>query len=313
MTEDRHIVNIQVGLACDKNCEACARFFDCTSPLKSNLYKNPALKRIKKKMATIKYKIAVLSGKGGVGKSTTTTNLAAALTMMGAKVGILDSDFYGPSIPTMTGVSGKRMSLGESQRDLLPVVNDQGIKVASVASTIEEATCVTWMGDELRWGLYTFLGNTFWGELDFLLIDLPPGTGEETTNVMKAIQDLDGAIMVTIPSDISQVVVGRCITLCNKGNAPVLGVIENMGTMHCPSCKKSIDVFPPGGGRVVCENTGVPLLGSIPLDSSVCDASDAGVPMVVKFPEAEASKIFTDIADKIARKIGFLENAETKN
>jgi len=307
VAEDRHITNIQVGLGCDRNCAACARFFDCTSPLKADLYKAPALRKIQKRLADIKYKIAILSGKGGVGKSTVTVNLAGALVLRGAKVGILDSDFYGPSIPTMTGVRGKRMSLTEDERGMLPVVNNQGIKVASVGATIEEAAYVTWMGDELRWGLYSFLGNTIWGELDFLLIDLPPGTGEETTNVMKAVQDLDGAIMITIPSDISQVVVGRCITLCQKGEAPILGVIENMGTMHCPSCTKSIDVFSTGGGKVVCEKTGVPYLGSIPLDSKVCDASDEGIPFVIKYPELEASKIFMGIAREIAVKIGYLK------
>ncbi len=305
MTEERYVKNMQVGLACDRNCEACANFYDCTSSLKENIYNNPALKRIRKKMAGIKYKIAILSGKGGVGKSTTTTNLAAAFSLMGAKVGILDSDFYGPSIPTMTGVKGKRMALGAGQRDLLPVVNDQGIKVASVASTIDESKAVTWMGDELRWGLYTFLGNTNWGELDFLLIDLPPGTGEETTNVMKAVQDLDGAVMITIPSDISQVVVGRCITLCNKGNAPILGLLENMGTMNCPSCNKPVDVFPLGGGKKMCDKRGVTYLGRIPLNSEVCDASDEGVPFVIKHPEAEASKIFMDVAQQIAQQLGY--------
>ncbi|MDY6862972.1 MAG: Mrp/NBP35 family ATP-binding protein [Thermodesulfobacteriota bacterium] len=299
------ILNLQVTLGCDKNCDACIKFFECTSPIKRELYDSPGLKKIEKRLKDIKYKIVVLSGKGGVGKSTVTANLAGALKKSGARVGILDSDFYGPSMPTMMGVLGKKMAVDKSGRGLVAVETKSGIKVASVASTIEQQGYVTWMGEELRWGLFSFLGETQWGELDFLLIDLPPGTGEETLNVMKAVRDLDGGVMVTMPSDLCQVVVGRCISLCQKAGTRVLGVIENMGTLECLKCGKNIDVFLTGGGEKVCSSTNVPFLGKIPLDPKVCDASDAGEPFVLSYPDSKPSKMFMEIAKKIAEDVGY--------
>ena len=185
-TDKKEIVSLQVTLGCSRNCEPCSKYFDCTAPLKQDMYKNPALRRIEQKLKTVKHKIAVMSGKGGVGKSTVTANLAAAFNLLGAKVGVLDSDFYGPSIPTIMGVSKNRLVVQED--GIVPVTSAHGIEVASVASTLKDTEYVTWMGDQIRWGLYQFLGGTTWSELDFLLVDLPPGTGEETLNVMKAIR-----------------------------------------------------------------------------------------------------------------------------
>jgi len=303
MTQQREIVNLQVTLGCDKNCEPCSKYFDCTSHLKQDIYKNPALRKIEKRMEQIKYKIAIMSGKGGVGKSTATGNLAAALRLMGARVGVLDSDFYGPSMPTIMGTFGKKMTVTDD--GIIPPVNEAGIKVASVAATLGRTDFVTWMGDQIRWALYQFLGGTVWGELDFLLIDLPPGTGDETLNVMKAIRGLNGGIIVTIPSEVSQIVVGRGIMLCRKANTRILGLIENMGSLECPNCHTDINVFMEGGGRRVAEAMDVPFLGTVPLDSRVSEASDAGEPYVTKFPDAPAAKVFIEIGKTIAKEVGY--------
>ncbi|MDP2726151.1 MAG: Mrp/NBP35 family ATP-binding protein, partial [Dehalococcoidia bacterium] len=291
----------QVTLGCNKFCEACSKYFDCASPQKYKMYDSPALRVIEQRMKGVKHKIAVMSGKGGVGKSTVTANLGMAFHLMGATVGLLDSDFYGPSIPTIMGVRAERLLSGDD--GIVPVNTSHGIKVASVGSTLGDTDSVTWLGDQMRWGLYQFLGGTYWGELDVLLIDLPPGTGEETLNVMKTIRGLAGAVVVTIPSEVSQIVVGRGIALCQKANTKILGVIENMGSMACPSCNAQIDVFMAGGGRLVAEKMGVPFLGTIPLDKRVSEASDTGEPFVFRYPDSPASKVFMEMTANIAREI----------
>lgn len=305
MSQEREVVNLQLTLGCDKNCEPCSKYFDCKSPLKQNIYLNPALRKIEERMSKIRYKIAIMSGKGGVGKSTTTANLAQSLVLLNAKVGVLDSDFYGPSMATMLGTMDKKIKVTDN--GIVPPVNDNGIMVASVASTISQSEAVTWMGDQIRWALYQFLGGVDWGEIDFLLIDLPPGTGEETLNVMKAIRGLSGGIIVTIPSEVSQIVVGRGISLCKKANTSIFGVIENMGTLTCPYCRKDINVFLEGGGRRVAEATEIPFLGTVPLDSHVSEASDAGVSFMIKYPDSSAAKMFKKISEKIARETEFLK------
>lgn len=302
------IVTMQAMLGCPLaagtgSCESCGKYFDCTSDLKQSMYDSPALRKIARKMENVKYKIAVMSGKGGVGKSTTTANLAAAFHLMGARVGIIDSDFYGPSIPTLMGVLKDRLEVNED--GMVPVVSSHGIKVASVGSTLNESDVVTWMGEYVRWGLYQFLGGTDWGELDLLLIDLPPGTGEETLNVMKALPMLSGGVIVTIPSEVSQLVVARGILLCQKAKTNIFGLIENMGSLVCPSCNENVDVFSRGGGKKVADKMGVPFLGTIPLDQRVASASDTGMPFVLKFPESDAAQEFMRIARDIASELGF--------
>lgn len=299
--EVRQVVNLQVARGCTRNCEPCSKYFDCSSPLKYDIYNTPALRKIEARLSQVKYKIAIMSGKGGVGKSTATGMLAYALNLSGRRVGVLDSDFYGPSMATIMGVFGQPMHMGDN--GLLPLRNQQGILVASVASTLGETDYVTWMGDQIRWALYSFLGNTDWGELDYLLIDLPPGTGEETLNVMKAIRGLSGGIIVTIPSEVSQIVVGRGIALCKRAETTILGLIENMGTLTCPRCSADIDVFMAGGGRRVAEKMGVNFLGTVPLDRRVSEACDEGIPYMVKYPESEASKKFMEIARKVIQQV----------
>jgi len=303
MMEQRILLNLQVGARCDQECEPCARYFDCTSPLKKEIYRSPILDRIEKRMSKIRYKIAVMSGKGGVGKSTVTGNLAIALRLLDANVGILDSDFYGPTMPKIMGLEGKRMIA--TDEGMIPLVSKTGIKLASVASTQRGGECITWLGDDLRWALYHFLGNTQWDELDFLLIDLPSGLGEETLNMMKTIKGLNGAILVTIPPEISRMVVEKCISLCRRCHCHIFGLIENMGPLICPNCSHSIDVFASGRGKATAEATGVPFLGTIPLDRGISRASDEGIPYGIEHPHTPAAKIFKRIAEVLAKKVGF--------
>jgi ATP-binding protein involved in chromosome partitioning len=297
------ILELQVNLACNRNCEACSKYFDCTSPLKRKIVESPFFIRAAKRMEHVKYKIAVLSGKGGVGKSTVCCNLACAFHLMGAKVGVLDSDFYGPSQGTLFGIMGE--SLYMTHAGIVPVVDKLGIKVATVASTLGDTEATTWLADQISWAFYQFIGGAEWGELDFLIIDLPPGTGEETLNVLRTVQDLAGGLIVTVPSEMSQVVVGRGITLCNKAKARIFGIVENMGTFVCPNCGVNIDMFLKGGGRMIAEKRDVHFLGTIPLDYKISEASDVGTPFVLRYPDSEPAKAFYDIVKDIAKQLNF--------
>jgi len=298
----REIVSLQVALHCDKNCEPCPRYFDCTSEWKQDIYKMPALRAIKKRLSTVKHKIAVLSGKGGVGKSTTLVNLAGCFAQMGFKVGALDSDFYEPTLPSFFGIPKARLMVHKG--GILPIESPSGVKVASVASTLEEYGFVTWVTDQLRWGLYTFLGGTDWGDLDVLFIDLPPGTGEECLNVLKALPDMDGVVIVTIPSDVSQIVVGRGISLCRRANTKIFGLVENMATFECPHCAVLFDVFRSGGGMRVADEMGVNFLGRIPLDSRNSAAADQGEIYSIKYKDTLGGKEYMRMAKDIIQQMG---------
>lgn len=298
----REIVSLQVSLHCDRNCEPCPRYFGCTSEWKQDIYKMPALRAIKKRLSTVKHVIAVLSGKGGVGKSTTLVNLAGCFRQMGLKVAALDSDFYEPTLPSFFGIPKEKLKIHKG--GILPVESPSGVKVASVASTLSDYDYVTWVTDQLRWGLYTFLGGTDWGEIDVLFIDLPPGTGEECMNVIKALPDMDGVVIVTIPSDVSQIVVGRGIALCQQAGTRIFGLVENMSTFQCPHCGYVFDVFHSGGGMRVSDEKEIDFLGRIPLDHRNAQAADKGEIYSIIHKDTPGGKEYMRIARDIAGKMG---------
>ena len=298
----REIISLQVALHCDRNCEPCPRYFECTSEWKQDIYKMPALKAIQRRLSKVKHTIAVLSGKGGVGKSTTLVNLAGCFTKMGLKVAALDSDFYEPTLPDFFGVSKEKLKM--SKGGILPVESPSVVKVASVASTLDENEYVTWVTDQLRWGLYTFLGGTDWGELDILFIDLPPGTGEECMNVLKALPNMDGVIIVTIPSDVSQIVVGRGISMCQQAGTKIFGLVENMSSFKCPYCGDDFDVFRSGGGIRISDEKEVKFLGKIPLDPLNAQAADDGEIYSIIHKETIGGQAYMQIAKDIMEQMG---------
>jgi ATP-binding protein involved in chromosome partitioning len=257
--------------------------------------------RLKMKMSKIKHKIAVISGKGGVGKSTVTVNLAAAFALQGhsTKVGVLDADIHGPCVPKMLGLKGQKL-VGGPAGMIFPVTGQHGIKVVSMDFLLpNDEAPVIWRGPLKMRVIQQFLSDIAWGELDYLFIDLPPGTGDEPLSVMQLIQDIDGVIIVTMPSEVSQAVVKKAITFSKQLRVPVIGIIENMSSFVCPECGAKLDIFKTGGGKKVAEELFVPYLGKIPIDPAVCIDSDSGTPFVAGNKESPAVKSFTEIVTKI--------------
>ncbi len=266
-----------------------------------------ALKKIRsqeeqarKRLGAIKHKIAILSGKGGVGKSFVTASLAFALALKGYKVGVLDADIHGPSIPKMMGVSGQYLEATSDGR-VLPALAPLGVKVVSIGLMLpSEDTPVIWRGPLKTSAIRELLAYTDWGELDFLLIDLPPGTGDEQLTIAQLIRDLTGTIIVTIPSEVSKVVVVKAIAFAKKLNVPILGIIENMSYFECPDGSRHY-IFGKGAGREIAEKYGVPFLGEVPIDPRISEANDKGIPFFVEYPDSKAADAFLNIADKLMK------------
>lgn len=232
-------------------------------------------KRVNARMRGIKHKFVVLSGKGGVGKSTVAAYLASSLADKGERVGLLDTDIHGPSIPRMLGVDGKRITVVDDA--IVPVPAGPNLKVMSVAFLLRSSSdAVIWRGPLKMNMIEEFLGNVAWGELDYLIIDSPPGTGDEPLSVCQFLPDLDGAIVVATPQQIALNDVEKSITFCRQVNIPVAGVIENMSGYVCPHCNERVDIFKTGGARKLAEEMKVPFLGRLPLIPAIVDACDTG-------------------------------------
>jgi len=239
--------------------------------------------------------IAVASAKGGVGKSTIATNLALALTHLGQRVGLLDCDVYGPSLPIMLGVSG-RPQVADNKR--IAPLEKYGLRLMSIGFFLEDDSPVIWRGPLVMGLVRQFLKDVDWGELDVLLIDLPPGTGDAQLTLAQQVP-LAGGVVVTTPQEVATLDVGRGIAMFQQVNTPVLGIVENMSYYQCPKCGKREDLFGSGGGTRIAAHYGVPLLGQIPLVPEVRSAGDAGKPIVVDRPEHPVSKLFIEIAAKV--------------
>jgi ATP-binding protein involved in chromosome partitioning len=250
---------------------------------------------------TIKNTIAVSSGKGGVGKSTVTVNLAVALARSGARVGLLDADVYGPNIPMMMGVSKPPVSVGAK---LEPAESHQ-VKFISMAFMVEDDTPIVWRGPMIHGAIQQFLRDVNWGELDYLLVDLPPGTGDAQLSITQLIP-LTGAIIVTTPQAVALLDSKRGLGMFQKVHVPLLGIIENMSYFSCPHCHEKTDIFSHGGGKAAAEKLKVPFLGEIPIDPAIREGGDSGMPIVVSNPESPQAKAFVQIASQLAAQISVL-------
>jgi len=248
----------------------------------------------------VRFKIAVASGKGGVGKSTVAANLALALQQRGGRVGLLDADIYGPSQQMMMGCRDKPMVSVDGK--ILPV-DGHGVHVMSLGFLMDPDTPVIWRGPMVMKALEQFLGDVDWGELDYLVVDLPPGTGDAQLTLTQQVP-LDGAVIVTTPQDVALIDARKGLAMFQRVNVPVLGVIENMSSYVCPSCGHREDIFKSGGGRRTAEQLGVPFLGEIPIDPAIVVGGDAGAPIVLSHPDSAASRAFRDTAETIARRLG---------
>ena len=251
---------------------------------------------VNKRMNEIKHKLIIGSNKGGVGKSTVTTNLAIALQESGYSVGLADADLHGPNIPKLLQAENVRLKSTDVGID--PYETSNGLKVASLGFLIEDPNMHIAWRDAVKYDfIIELLGNINWGPLDYLLFDLPPGTGNEQITIIDFIGEVDGAVVVTTPQDLAILDARKMISFSRDSNVPIVGVIENMSTMSCPHCEKDIDVFKKGGGQKLAEELVLPYLGSIPLDGDIVANSDSGQPVVLSRPDSIASKAFMTLAE----------------
>ncbi|WP_099209288.1 Mrp/NBP35 family ATP-binding protein [Thermococcus henrietii] len=270
---------------------------------------DPLTERIKEKQKKWKYKIAVLSGKGGVGKSTVAVNLAAALAKKGYYVGLLDADIHGPNVAKMLGVDKADVlaeRLEDGRFEMLPPMADfmgqiTPIKVMSMGFLVPEDQPIIWRGALVTKAIKQLLGDVKWGELDFMIIDFPPGTGDEILTVVQNVQ-LDAAVIVTTPQEVALLDTGKAVNMMKKMEVPYIAVVENMSYLICPHCGNEIDLFGKGGGKKLAEKEGVDFLGEVPIDLKAREASDAGIPIVL-YDDTPAARAFMELADKLVKKL----------
>ena len=246
----------------------------------------------------VKYVVAVASGKGGVGKSTVAANLAVQLGQLGYKVGLLDSDIYGPSIPMMFGITDKPRVIGNR---ILPF-EKYGISVMSLGFILDIDTPVIWRGPMVMRAIEQMLGDVEWGALDYLILDLPPGTGDAQLTVTQRVP-LSGAVIVTTPQDVALIDARKGLAMFRKVNVPVIGIIENMSTFVCPHCGQSTDIFKKEGGKKTAELLDTAFLGAIPLDPKIVLGGDAGVPIVVSEPQGPHADAFRHVAEAVVEEV----------
>lgn len=252
------------------------------------------------RMSQIKHKIMILSGKGGVGKSTVSTNLAFALSQAGKHVGLLDVDIHGPSIPKMLNLENR--SVIGSNNGLIPVELFKDFKVMSIGFLLKsQEDAVIFRGPRKYHTIRQLLKDVEWGDLDYLIIDSPPGTGDEPLTVAQSIEDADGTIIITTPQQVAISDVRKSITFCRKLNMPVIGVLENMSGFVCPHCGNNIDIFSSGGGEQMAKEMGVPFLGRIPFDPQVVTSGDKGIAYTQAIPDSPIARAFRETIEPIIR------------
>lgn len=246
----------------------------------------------------IKHSLAIASGKGGVGKSTVGVNLAVALADRGAATGLLDADIYGPSIPMMTGINRMPQSNGQK---ILPL-EAHGVRLMSLGFLMPDGAPVIWRGPMVAGAIQQFLRDVDWGALDYLLIDLPPGTGDAQLTLAQSIP-LSGAVIVMTPQEVATNIASKSLAMFRQLKVPILGIIENMSTFVCPHCGTPAAIFKQGGARRASERLDIPFLGEIPLDPIICQTSDRGEPILTKHPESSVADAFRRVAGAVMQQI----------
>jgi ATP-binding protein involved in chromosome partitioning len=266
--------------------------------MNQDLKRDAEEKELKQRLSAIKHKVFVLSGKGGVGKSTVAVNVAVLLAFQGKKVGLLDIDIHGPNVPKMLGVEGRHVS--GTENNLNPYEYMPNLKLMSVAFLLPESdSAVIWRGPLKMHIIEQFLRDVNWGELDYLVVDAPPGTGDEPLSICQLVPDADGAVIVTTPQEVSVLDVRKCITFCRQVKTPVLGVVENMSGFTCPHCGEKVNLFKSGGGEKMAKEMGVAYLGSIPIDPAIVEGGDAGRPVASLYADSPTKRAFMEVVRQI--------------
>ena len=278
---------------CDKNksCPTCDTASQCSQAEKES--REQAV--LDQRMSSVKYKCMVMSGKGGVGKSTVATNLAVMLVQEGYAVGLMDADIHGPNIPKMLGIEDQRPSA--TPEGLLPITTPTGLKVISVGLFLRtQDDPIIWRGPLKHSVIKQFLGEVYWGDLDFLIIDLPPGTGDEVLSVAHLLKGVDGALIVTTPQDVALTDSRKAVSFARQLQLPLVGIIENMSGFTCPHCHEAIDLFKKGGGEQAARELLVPFMGRIPICPEMVTCGDSGNPAVSHPEYKDAVNAFKTIA-----------------
>jgi len=286
------------------SCSSCGSAESCSAEEKQRHEEE----QLQERLSHIKHYIVVMSGKGGVGKSTVAVNLAVSLAQQGLKVGLLDADIHGPNLPKMLGLEKSRLQATEG--GIVPMEFIPGLSVVSMAFLLESVdNPVVWRGPLKHTVIRQFVADVQWGELDYLVVDLPPGTGDEPLSVAQVLKAVDGSVIVTTPQEVALLDSRKSVVFSQQLEIPVIGIVENMSGLVCPHCGKEIDLFKKGGGEVAARELNVPFLGRVPIDPQIVVNGDAGKPYVIAFPESQAAKNLKQIADKC---LLFVEKKDTK-
>ena len=258
--------------------------------------------KLQESLGKIKHVIIVMSGKGGVGKSTVSTNIACTLSMMGYQTGIMDVDITGPNIPKMFGIEDERLEV-ENEK-LIPVLVPPSLKVVSMAFLLpSKDDAVVWRGPVKMTAIRQFIEDVEWGDLDYLVVDMPPGTGDEAISIIQLIPKADGMVIVTTPQDVALLDSRKSITFSAQANIPIIGLIENMSGFVCPHCGKTTDIFKSGGGVATAKNMNIQFLGAVPIEPRIVVTGDSGMPIVIDDPDSVSAKVFKEITQKIIKTV----------
>ena len=272
------------------SCSSCTSAGSC-SPEEKQRHEEEQLNM---RLSHIKHKIVVMSGKGGVGKSTVAVNLAVILAQQGFKVGLLDADIHGPNLPKMLGLDNDRLQA--NTEGIIPLEAVLGLHMVSMAFLLEHAdNPIIWRGPLKHTVIRQFVADVQWGDLDYLIVDLPPGTGDEPLSVAQVLKNVDGSIIVTTPQDVALLDSRKSVVFSGQLKIPVIGIVENMSGFKCPHCGEEIDLFKKGGGEKAARELQVPFLGRIPLDPQFVINGDAGEPLVLAAPESEGAESFRQL------------------
>ncbi|PLX97433.1 MAG: ATP-binding protein [Desulfuromonas sp.] len=281
----------------DSACSSCSQSSSCSDTEKKACEKQQAEEKLANNLAAIKHKILVMSGKGGVGKSSTAANIALALSQTGAKVGLMDIDLHGPSIPTLLGLENQRPPVVD---DSMVPVERNGLKVMSIGFLVANPDdALIWRGPVKAGVIQQFIKDVHWGELDYLVVDCPPGTGDEPLSIVQLLGENSGAVLVTTPQKVALVDVRKSVTFCRQVKLPVFGIVENMSGFVCPKCNEVIDIFKKGGGQKMAAEMTVPFLGQVPVDPRMVDAGDDGVPIVESAPDSPTATALKEVAQEL--------------
>ena len=258
--------------------------------------------KLQESLGKIKHVIIVMSGKGGVGKSTVSSNIACTLSMMGYQTGIMDVDITGPNIPKMFGIEDERLEC-ENEK-LIPVLVPPSLKVISMAFLLpSKDDAVVWRGPVKMTAIRQFLEDVDWGDLDYLVVDMPPGTGDEAISIIQLIPKADGMVIVTTPQDVALLDSRKSITFSAQANIPIIGLIENMSGFICPHCGEKTDIFKSGGGVATAKNLNIQFLGAVPIEPRIVTSGDSGMPIVIDDPDSASAKVFKEITKKIIKTV----------